>query len=91
MNWHNTYVKQLQSIGFTQHKNNPCLFIHTSRKLNTLVHGDDYVTSGEAHHLEWLSNEIGWRFESNAEWLGPDGGKQKREAKTLGRVISWGA
>ena len=44
--WQECVAKHLVSIGFVRGKSNPCVYYNKSRKLRTLVHGDDYATVG---------------------------------------------
>ena len=44
--WHETLSVQLESCGFTRCIGHPSVFYHVERDVTTLVHGDDYVSSG---------------------------------------------
>ena len=45
-NWFEEYSNQLRSVGFIQVKAIPCVFYHPQRQIRTMVHGDDYVSTG---------------------------------------------
>ena len=53
-----------------------------------LVHGDDYVCSGDDEELAWLERElIGvYVYGLKTQRLGPRAGK---EGKVLNRIVSW--
>lgn len=56
-------VKQVMVMaGFTVNVYNPCTFYHPGRDLMTLVHGDDFVTSGRRADVEWLKKVLNDQF-----------------------------
>ena len=57
-NWYKEYSGQLVEIGFTQGKAFPCTFHHVQRGIRTYVHGDDYVSTGLPHQLNWMKGEL---------------------------------
>ena len=50
-NWQGVLSDHLIQLGFARRKAFPCNFVPAALGLLTLVHGDDYITSGE---LEWF-------------------------------------
>ena len=51
-----------------------------------LVHGDDYVASGEPNDQKWLKDELEKAYQIKTQVLGPGGAK---EGKVLNRVVAW--
>ena len=45
-NWQDTVAAHLEGLGFTRGKSNPCVFHHADNIILTLVHGDDYASTG---------------------------------------------
>ena len=58
INWHDEYSQQLVSHGFLQGKASPCVFYHPQRHIQTMVHGDDYVSTGMPTQLQWLQQSL---------------------------------
>ena len=46
------------------------VFVHNSRGLRTLVHGDDYATVGSLDQLAWLEKQLTNRFEMKTTVVG---------------------
>ena len=59
----------------------------TQRSLK-LVHGDDFVVSGEPVDLVWMRNELESKLEINTTIPGDEPGMSK-EVKILNRKICW--
>ena len=55
--------RHLESIGFKRGVGHPAVFYHSGREIKTLVHGDDYVSSGMSEQLDWLLGELGKAYE----------------------------
>ena len=53
-NFQQEVQKFMKSIGFKVGKYNPSTYYHETRDLKTLVHGDDFVTSGSRQEAKWL-------------------------------------
>ena len=45
-NWQRCVSDHLVSLGFKAGLSNPCVFWHPGRGIRTLVHGDDYASTG---------------------------------------------
>ena len=61
-----------------------CAYWHPVRDLKSLVHGDDFATSGEDEDLAWLKEQMDGRFEMKTQMVGS---KHAKEGKVLNRVI----
>ena len=64
------YVKMfMEGVGFKQGKYNPCTYWHPVRDLKSLVHGDDFATSGEDEDLPWLKQKMDGRGEMQTQMV----------------------
>ena len=89
-NWTSAYTNALESIGFVKGASSPCSFRHEKKCINVVVHGDDFMSEGEAHNLKWFDVELSKHFELKTEVLGPDAAKgEVQELRFLNRVITW--
>ncbi len=76
----------MKAAGFRQGKYNPCTYWHKGRKLRTLVHGDDFVTTGDRENVRWLKKKMEERFDIKTKVIGNQPGEAKEE-RILNRVI----
>ena len=60
------------------------MYVLASRDLKSLVHGDDFTTSGEDSDLEWLRQKMESRFQIKTQMIGE---KHNVEGKVLNRII----
>ena len=51
-NWQQHFTSVLLKAGYEQWKTNPCTFYHPSRQIYTIVHGDDFLSTGAGPDLE---------------------------------------
>ena len=84
--WQETLSAHLVSIGFTRGKGHPCVFFHPERDIKTLVHGDDYVSSGTPESMDWLEKELTKAYEIKTQKVGKCDG-YKGEGKVLNRIL----
>ena len=87
-NWQKKVQETMATLGFSIGKVSPVLFCHPQRSLNFLVHGDDFVVSGEPVDLVWMRNELESKLEINTNntW------RQEclsKEVKILKRKLCW--
>ena len=75
-------------LDFSMGKASPVLFCHTQRSLKCLVHGDDFVVSGDPKDLVWMRNEFGSKLEIKTAILG-DGPGMSKKVKILNRKLRW--
>lgn len=85
--WQETLSAHLVSLGFTRGVGHPSVFHHPSRNILTLVHGDDYVSSGSGPDMHWLEEALAKAYEIKTQRLGHGGGKLQGEGKVLHRVL----
>jgi hypothetical protein len=83
-NFQNEVKKFMNSIGFVQGKYNVSTYYHQKKGLKTLVHGDDFVTSGRRTDAAWFRAKLEGRFEIKTTILGTEPG-EAREARLLNR------
>ena len=94
-NWQDEVARMTQIWGFRFGQYNPCLFKHDRWDvLNkhdrwdvlTLVHGDDFVSVGEAENLKfWRVLEE--RSKVKTQVVDSGGGEEVKEARVLNRVL----
>ena len=85
-NFQHEVKKFMKSNGFTVGLYNPCTYHHKGWQLKCLVHGDDFVTSGDRSGCDWLRKRLESRFEIKTKIVG-HGGDEVREERILNRVI----
>ena len=78
----------MATLGFSIGKASPVLFCHPQRSLKCLVHGDDFVVSGEPVDHVWMRNELESKLEINTTIPGDEPGISK-EVKILNRKLWW--
>ena len=69
-NWADAYTEVLIKLGFTKGESSPCTFYHAEKGIQTVVHGDDFVSEGEKGQLLWLDKQMKLSFELKTEMLG---------------------
>ena len=69
-NWQKKVQETMAALGFSIGKASPVLFCHPQRSLKSLVHGDEFVVSGEPVDLVWMRNELESKLEINTTILG---------------------
>ena len=73
-------------LGFEQSAYNPQVYFHRERMLRTVVHGDDFITSGTSGNAVWFRDALVRRFEVKSQIVGT-GKNEVREARVLGRIV----
>ena len=88
-NWQKIIQETMATLGFSIGRVSPVLFCHPQRRsLKYLVHGDDFVVSGEPVDLVWMRNELESKLEINTTILGDEPGMSK-EVKILNGKLCW--
>ena len=75
--WQKKVQETMATLGFSIDKASPVLFCHHQRSLKCLLHGDDFVVSGEPVDLVWMRNELESKLEINNAILGDEPGMSK--------------
>ena len=87
-NWQRCVTEHLLGLGFTQGRSNPCMYHHKDRQVRTLVHGDDYASTGGIKDLQWLRGKLEQRFEMKTVIVGHSSDPSvSTESNILNRVI----
>ena len=63
------------------------MFTHDGLGIPTMVHGDDYVSSGSAAALDWLQQELETKYQTNTRLRKPTCESDSTEVKVLNRII----
>ena len=88
--WEVEYCKTLAAMGFKRGRCNPCMFLHASRDLRVLVHGDDFTVSGCDADLHWLAELFQSKYKTKVRGiLGPEDHDMKA-ITILNRILEWG-
>ena len=85
--WQDELSQQLEGVGFVRGVGHPSVFWHPERQIRTIVHGDDYVSSGFDDDLLWLEGELAKAYEIKTQKLGLANGWEK-QGKVLNRIVS---
>ena len=86
--WQETLSAQLISVGFVRGVGHPSVFHHVERDIMTLVHGDDYFSSGLQANLDWLEGELAASYEIQTQKIGAGEGCVQ-EGKVLNRIVRY--
>jgi hypothetical protein len=73
--WYHTISKWLDSVGFVQCKNEPCLFINSSTGMKVLLYVDDLIVRGSPEESTKFHDSLEQRFdcrEGSRQLLTPD-------------------
>ena len=86
--------------GFRRGKYNPCLYHHPKTGLVCMVHGDDFVSTGNVQAAQEFREKLESRFEIKTQLLGAEGVVMhartittpetvQQEGRVLNRVVRW--
>ena len=85
-NWADTVGKKMQAIGFQRGIAFPAIYVHPERRIVTVVHGDDFTSSGTEEDLLWLRDKLSEQFETKTNFVGHKEGMPE-EGKVLNRIL----
>jgi hypothetical protein len=88
--WERTYTDDLVNLGFKQGRASPCCFVHQTRQVKCVVHGDDFTFLGTDSDLDWIQNAIAGKFEIKVRGRLGDGSGDVQEMRILNRIVKWG-
>ena len=88
-NWQKEVAKEMKAWGFERGLYNPCLYWHAKWKVQTLVHGDDFLSVGCREHIQEFKKKLQRRFAIKTNILGRKEG-QEREGRVLNRIVRVG-
>ena len=86
-NWQDEVARSMRKWGFCRGTYNPCLFYHPCWEIATLVHGDDFVSTGDRASLQKFRRALEARYQIKTQVIGDAGGEEVTEARALNRVI----
>ena len=86
-NWQEEVARMMKVWGFTQGQYNPCLYHHKGWNLRTLVHGDDFISTGGRKAMKRFRSALEARFKVKTQLVGVGGEEEVREARVLNRVL----
>ena len=70
--WQHLVQKVGTDIGLLNSSNCPCAFGHSTRDLDMVVHGNDFIIAGDGDDLDWLSQRLIEKLElAHKARLGP--------------------
>ena len=84
--WQEMLSAQLEACAFRRGIGHPAVFWHPTRNIMTLVHGDDYVSSGLQADLDWMESQLQASYEIQTQKLGLGAGCEQ-EGKVLNRIV----
>ena len=84
--WQERVTETLVGMGYRKGKANPCVFYHKKRNLRTLIHGDDFFSSGPRAELQWLDDKLKDSFELKSNRISLEPGEE-REMRMLNRIV----
>ena len=88
--WQDLLAAHLKEVGFHRGTGHPCVFYHDEWDVKTVVHGDDYASSGPAEGLAKLKQALEEKFDIRDTFiLGYEDG-DLREGKVLNRIVRAG-
>ena len=71
-NWQKEVAKEMIRWGFQRGRYNPCLYWHKLWDIQTLVHGDDFVSVGNREHIYKFKKHLGHRIEIKTTIIGAE-------------------
>ena len=88
-NFQREVSKFMKSQGCTQSKYNPCTYQRKDRKIVVLVHGDDFVVTGNRRDVLEFKKALESRFEIKSTLVGPPRNPTKEELGWGGKKVRW--
>ena len=86
-NWQKCYTNLLTENGFKRTRACTCTFRHTGHDIDLMVHGDDFLSTGDQEDLKWLQEVFESKFEISTNTIGHDPNDEK-QLKILNRIIT---
>ena len=85
-NWQEEVARMMREWGFRQGMYSPCLYIHPQWGIRTLVHGDDFVSTGDRGPMARFRAALEARFKIKTQVLGAEADEMD-EARVLNRIV----
>ena len=61
--WAEKVNEVMTNHGFMRSMFSPCIYVHTIRGVEVMVHGDDFISVGEEEDLVWMKGSLEEEFE----------------------------
>ena len=87
-NWQSHYTNVLIQNGFTVGIANNGTFYHPEKKIYSMVHGDDFISTATGASLKWFEEVLNKTFKIMTHLIGPDK-EDKKDLKVLNRIIRY--
>ena len=87
-NWEETCRDIMVELGFRQGRSSGSVFFHPERRVRTVIHGDDFLSSADRADLRWLKGNLERKLDIKTTMMGPAEGEVK-EMKILNRIVRW--
>ena len=85
--WEECYASALVDHGFRRGVVCPTCFVHESKQISIVVHGDDFVALGEEELLDWYESAMATKFETGDRCRLGKGKQDSKEARVLNRIV----
>ena len=85
-NWHEEYAETLRQACYSHGVANPCLFYSAKTDVSVMVHGDDFLATGDGKAVEDLKRMLSDAYKVKVETLGNEKGDLS-EIRVLNRVL----
>ena len=79
-------AKEMTKWGFERGNYNPCLYWHRRWNIQTLIHGDDFVSVGNRDDIRKFKQNMESRFEIKTTIVG-EAPQESQEGRVLSRII----
>jgi hypothetical protein len=91
-NWEKEYTGTLQDMGFMVGKSTTCVFRHTGRNIDIVVHGDDFTILGTSWDIQWVHDRLAAKYELKLRGVlgSPLNPGSTSEISVLNRIVRWG-
>ena len=88
-NWEKEVGRTLEDAGFSVDKANSCAFWHAERHIAIVVHGDDFVISGDDHGVKYVETVLRSKYPVKVRAVLGPGSEDDHEGEILNRRIRW--
>ena len=87
--WEVDYSGNMEKWGFLRGVASPCIFMHSTRRLMVIVHGDDFLCLGTDDDLSWLEGQV--KSVYGYKVIGRIGSEpdDDKNLRVLNRMITW--
>ena len=87
MIWKEAYRSAVEGMGFVAGRASPCCFLHVSRNISLVVHGDDLNALGLKADLDWYEAQLAKCFKPKIQGILGEI-CQLKEMRILNRIIT---